>query len=252
MENHDVIREIDALIDSYNWPEITQEPDKIVTSLKQVLRDGKTSIYWLHTEQNAAFVLFQLFIRILQHPRVRNKGWAIEMLPYVSYVSHAELATPLGRQRYRALQEATPLLRRYMTHHRPSYRLHAALTLSRLVHQPDEVVKWLLDLMRREHSYQVVTKIFRRLAELLTDRHAALIQPETRARVVAYLERRLKDKHPTLKIHAAITLIRILQKKTSPCVLNVILENWPFLNVSKRTHWRILYSLRQWMYVLVD
>jgi hypothetical protein len=250
MEHPDVIREIDALIDSYNWEGVTDEPEKIATSIKQSLRINKSKVYAWRTTQHAQFVIFQLLTRILQHPGIKHKRWILEALRQVCHISFEEYSESIGIRRYRALQNAIPLLRRYMRHHNLYCRHASAMALSGLVYQPNQVVMWLLDHLQSEHSFQVIFEIFDRFGRLFSNRRGQLIRPEIYDRVIGYLESLLKSKVLVMRVRAATLFIRIAQRSTPSYVTDILVEDWTHLDGRRKSHQQALADFIEWMNLL--
>ena len=175
MEHPDVIREIDALIDSYNWSKSVRDPDKATGCIKQAMRNGEVPTpFWLGN-QESQLIMFQLCLEILKHPRLRHKDWVLETLYGTSIVSFRlrRQLDPFSIQKYRALQNAVPFLRHYMKHRKASYRRYAAATLSCLIYQANQVASWFIKHLQHENSFQVVFEIFKHLRNLFSGRSGA-------------------------------------------------------------------------------
>ena len=123
MEHPDVIREIDVLIDSYNWVGIGI-PKLIAISIKQSVRLEDPFDRDLWRNPQAEFMVVHLFIQLLQHPRITRKDWILATLSQVLPLTFRRGNHPFRTKTYRALQNILPILRRYIRHQKAAYRLY--------------------------------------------------------------------------------------------------------------------------------
>jgi hypothetical protein len=244
MEHPDVIREIDALIDSYNWPSLIRAPAAAAADIKYSLRIGKDEAD-LRGSQQARLVMFQLLFQILQHPGVRHKAWILSALASVSgpFIDGFADADRTRIKAHHTLRYAVPVLRHYMKHHTPSARLDAAFILYNIVYQPNQIVEWFLEFLSFEHSSQVIIQIYDILGRILSYKHGMFIHPETRSRVISDLENRLKTRNALMRIAAATLMIEIMQTRTPVYVTDTIIECFFSLDSHKEAHWNILTEL---------
>ena len=115
MEHPDVIREIDALIDSYNWEGLVTEPDRFVKSIKRFFQLQKPWIYLRPVNQEGEFIVLQLMLHFLHYPKIKHKGWIFEVVSGLCHTSLEERSSPFWIQKVRLVQNILPLLQRYIT-----------------------------------------------------------------------------------------------------------------------------------------
>lgn len=248
MEHPDVIREIDALVDSYNWEGVVDRPESFVNSLKLSFWTQKARIYLRPVNQEGNFVVFQLMLQFLEHPTIKHKGWILEVVSQLCYTSSTERRSPYWLRKVWLAHNKISLLYRYIRHSNPTYRIQAVIGVSLVANHLDRATNLLLESLSYEHSFQNIKEILNRIGSFFEWHRAQRIHPDTVQRLILQLEKLLKSKRPELRIEAAALYLKITQWQTPPQVTKVLIESWSQVDAYRRNHFMVLRSFEVWIY----
>jgi hypothetical protein len=233
MEHPDVIREIDALIDSYNWEGLPKTSDgmNIPLALKNAMRN-RDACWDLEAAISRfpalkKFVLVQLLLKILAHPRLADKQWVFILL--FSSRHWPKNHTVSGKMRH-ILDQAIPLLTRLLNHRKALYRLYASGIIARLEYSSDVVVGALLARLQREPSPFLRCVIANHLASVVRRRSGRGLADEARQNLLIVIKDQLKASDPATVISMARIALRVVSHKDLASIFENVFEIWPRIN----------------------
>src|SRR5688500_1075662 len=88
MEHPDVIREIDALIDSYHWEGLELSSNEKPTTIKEVLLAEKPEDHvWLRGRKHeVVLVIAELLLHILDHPEFDKEERVLQQFSWLQMI----------------------------------------------------------------------------------------------------------------------------------------------------------------------
>lgn len=253
MEHPDVIREIDALIDSYNWGSLYAESDSasMPELMKKMLRtNSDRSLHLIRqrfgnyyiTSSEFTLVVTQILLTLLENPHLRDKVWVFKVLSSTPLIEHNRDSTTA--KLYRIFLNACPLLKHLLNHHRAKYRMESANILAERVDQPTEVAQWLLARLKIEKSPHVICYLLRALGSLLQLRRSKRIDELTREAIIIQARRVLKHRLPLVRMAGVTLCIQLFKQRTPSDVEEALLESWsqvsPPEHGQPRTGWIVI------------
>jgi hypothetical protein len=250
MEDPQVIKEIDRLIDSYNWETLVEKPDRQIYSLKMGFRSRRPWFFEALTFKTinlqAEIALIELLLQLFKHPRITHKGWILESIAYTLYTHPSHRRDPFWLRKCDLMQKLVPFLRQYANHHDPLYRRAVIRACANSPYPPDQRVNWLLDALDKEHSFSNIREIFVQLWILV--QVSQRVRPETHQRLMHQLERLLKSSRLEVRLQAAELYLYIRQRQVPDYVLSVIIEGWSSLDAYKVNHFHAVEEFDLWVY----
>jgi hypothetical protein len=231
MEDPQVIKEIDRLIDSYNWSAVERDkPERVIQRLHQAIRsersaylDVSDSFYYIVNDgygdpRSITPLMTEFLLKLIAHPRLRHKEWMLHIFAFYIH-PHSRLNPRWASHVYRMWYEALPVFHQLLNHHRSVYRGLAVRILVQLTRHADMIVPWLLQLLDKEASDHVILVILRSLEPLIrlgryrNYKHIILSTAHRQA-ILPYARRFIRAQNVCLRA-AGITLVLQLSGKAA-------------------------------------